>query len=460
MPKNLTLSNTLTGKKEEFVSLLPKKVGMYNCGPTVYDSAHIGNLRSYVFADVLRRTLELNGYDVTQVINITDIGHLASDSDEGEDKMTKGLKREGKPLTLEAMKELADFYTERFKEDLKDLNIQLPTFLPKASEHIKEDIELLKKLEAKGFIYTTSDGAYFDTSKDPDYGKLGNIHIKTDETESRISLNPEKKNPKDFAVWKKNDKLGYESPWGKGFPGWHIECSAMSMKYLGETFDIHTGGVDHIPVHHNNEIAQSECATGKPYARFWLHNAFVNIEGGKMAKSEGNFLRIQTLKDRNISPLAYRYWLLGARYSSPMNFSWEALEGAQNAFNKLENRILELGNEIGNTNAEYARKFADFANDDLDTPQALALMWELLSDKVISNPDKKATVLKFDEVLGFGLGAIQTTIIPPEIHLLAEEREIARINKDFKKSDELRAEIEKHGYSVKDTPEGQKISNI
>lgn len=456
----LKLTNTLSGKKEAFESIKEQKVGMYNCGPTVYDFAHIGNLRSYVFADVLRRALELNGYAVTQVINITDIGHLASDADDGEDKMTKGLKREGKPFTLEAMKELADFYTERFKEDLTELNIKLPTYLPKASDHIKEDLELLKKLEAKGFIYKTSDGVYFDTAKDPDYGKLGNQNKLKDDTETRIGINSEKKNQKDFAVWKFNDKLGYKSSWGQGFPGWHIECSAMSMKYLGETFDIHTGGIDHIPVHHNNEIAQSESATGKPYVHYWLHNAFVNIEGGKMAKSEGNFLRLQTLKDKNIAPLAYRYWLLGGRYNTPMNFSWEALEAAQNALEKLQTRFLDLGTEHGDVDFTFVSTFTDFINDDLDTPQALALVWEVLADKSLSNADKKSTLLAFDTVLGLGLDTlkIDTEPIPDTVHYLVKEREIARKKKDFKKSDELRAEIEDYGYLVKDTDAGPKIS--
>lgn len=287
----LYLTNTLTKQKELFVPLNEKNVGMYNCGPTVYDYAHIGNLRAYVFADILRRTLEYAGYTVNQVMNITDIGHLSSDADDGEDKMTRGLKREGKPLTLEAMKELADFYAEAFKKDLSWLNIEMPHHMPKASEHIAEDIALIQKLEARGFLYTTSDGVYFNTEKDPHYGKLGGLSD-INEAQARIHAQSEKKSPRDFAVWKKNDVLGYESPWGKGFPGWHMECSAMSMKYLGETFDIHTGGIDHIPVHHNNEIAQSENATGKPYVRTWLHNAFVTVPSGKMAKSEGTGLTL------------------------------------------------------------------------------------------------------------------------------------------------------------------------
>ncbi len=455
----LKLTNTLSGKKEIFTPVIEntKKIGMYNCGPTVYDYAHIGNLRAYVFADVLRRTLELNEYEVNQVMNITDIGHLSGDGDDGEDKMTKGLKREGKALTLEAMYDFAKFYIERFKEDLTELNIKMPQVLPRASDHITENIELIKKLEEKGFIYKTSDGLYFDTSKDEDYGKLGKISMKVAESESRIGVNSEKKSPKDFAVWKFNDALGYQTPWGKGFPGWHIECSAMSMKYLGETFDIHTGGIDHIPVHHNNEIAQSESATGKQYVKFWLHNAFVNIEGGKMAKSEGNFLRLQTLKDKNIAPLSYRYWLLTARYNSPINFSFEGLEGANNAYQKLTNRIQEI-TDIGNPHTAYVEKFEALMNDDLDTPQALALIWEVLADASLSDSDKKATIFAFDKILGLGLDKIVKTEIPEDILKLAEDREQARKNKDFKKSDELRNEIENFGYTVKDTDTGPKIS--
>ncbi len=460
---SLKITNTLSGEKEIFQPIKKGLVGMYNCGPTVYDFVHIGNLRAYVFADILRRTLEVNSYKVTQVVNITDIGHLAGDGDSGEDKMTKGLKREGKPFTLEAMKELADFYTERFKEDLRDLNIQMPTHLPKASEHIKEDIVLIKKLEEKNFTYKTSDGVYFDTSKDADYGKLGGLSAES--TESRIGINDEKKNSRDFALWKFNDKLGFESPWGKGFPGWHIECSAMSMKYLGETFDLHTGGIDHISVHHNNEIAQSESATGKPFVHYWLHNAFVNIGNEKMAKSDGNFLRIQTLKDRKISPLAYRLWLLGARYSTPMNFSWEAMEGAQNSLKKLQTKIQNLGEKeekTGKPDQKYLEKFTEFVNDDLDTPRALALLWKVLDDAELSPKDKKATVLEFDKVLGLKLDAAldseTSTELPEEIKKLAEKRENTRKNKDWKTSDTLREELEKLGFKVKDTDAGQKIS--
>ncbi|MBA3550723.1 cysteine--tRNA ligase [Patescibacteria group bacterium] len=453
----LKLTNTLTGDKEVFTPITESRVGMYNCGPTVYDYVHIGNLRAFILADIIRRTLEFNKYEVHQVINITDIGHLASDADDGDDKMTKGLLREGKPLTLEAMKELADFYTERFKENLIALNIQLPHTMPKASEHIEEDIEFIQKLEGKNFAYKTSDGVYFDTSKNPHYGKLGGISA--DDSHARVESNTQKRNFKDFALWKLNPALGFESPWGKGFPGWHIECSAMSKKYLGDHFDIHTGGVDLASIHHNNEIAQSECESGHTFVNYWLHNAFVNIEGGKMAKSQGNFIRLQTLIDRNILPLAYRYWLLTAHYRTPVTFSYEAIEGAQNGYNRLIELVTSLPHE-GNADENYLALFKGFINDDLDTPKAIALMWELTKDNEVRAEDKKATLLSFDKVLGLGLDNLKTVDIPEEVQKLVGERDEARKNKDFKKSDELRDEIKKLGFDVKDTTEGQRISSL
>jgi len=451
----IQLHNTLTDSKEEFKPLKPGVVSMYNCGPTVYDYAHIGNLRAYVFADTLRRVFEYNNYRVKQVINVTDIGHLSSDSDDGEDKMTKALKREGKPLTLQAMREVADFYFEKFKEDLKSLNIETPEHFPFASDHIQEDIELVQKLEKGGFIYKTSDGIYFDIKKFPEYGKLGNIKI-SDDAESRIGLNPEKRNSQDFAVWKFNNDLGYDAPFGKGFPGWHIECSSMSVKYLGPEFDIHTGGIDHIPVHHNNEIAQSVCA-GDPYAKYWMHNAHLNIttENGsdKMAKSAGNFITLGTLKEKKIDPVALRYVFLGARYSTPLSFSWETLEGAETALNRIREKLSKLpdGGSILETD------FHSFVNDDLDTPKALALISNVMNDETISDADKKATVLDFDKVLGLNLTKVSTVEIPDEVKELIQERDTARTNKDFAKSDQLRSEIEKHGFSVKDTESGTQV---
>ena len=454
--------NTLTGKKEEFVPVKAGEVGMYHCGPTVYDYPHIGNLRAYVFADILRRTCELAGLKVTQVINITDFGHLSSDEDSGEDKMTKGLKREGKPLTLESMRELADKYTSAYVENLKQMDIKLPNVMPMASEHIQEDIDLIKKLEEKGFIYQTSDGLYFDTSKDANYGVLSKKMIEAQDAEqSRIGANPEKRNQRDFAVWKFNKEIGFQSTWGQGFPGWHIECSAMSMKYLGETFDIHTGGIDHIPVHHNNEIAQSQCATGKPLAHYWMHSAHIIINSEKMSKSLGNFLKLQDLIDQGIDPLSYRYWLLGAHYSTQMNMTLESLKAAQTGYKKLLNIFAELEGDA-TADEKYLEQFKTFVFDDLDTPKGLALIWDLTKDANVSSATKKATMLAFDSVLGLGFenSAKTKQEIPQNVLDLVNEREDARKNKDWKKSDELRDEISKLGYQLKDTDKGAIVTKI
>ncbi|MBU0998728.1 cysteine--tRNA ligase [Patescibacteria group bacterium] len=458
---SLKFYNTLTRKKENFIPINKEEVRMYSCGPTVYYYAHLGNLRAYVFTDILCRTIRYSGLKLKQIMNITDFGHLTSDADSGEDKMTKGLLREGKELTLKNMRELAEFYTERFKEDLQALNIKIPNEMYFASDYIKEDVELIKKLEGKGYTYKTSDGIYFDTSKISDYGILWGGKRDWDEKGARVTENSEKKDPKDFTLWKFEDKIGYSSPWGQGFPGWHIECSAMGIKFLGEQFDIHTGGVDHIAVHHTNEIAQSEAATGKkPFVKFWMHNEHVGIEGAKMAKSDGNFLRLSSITDRGINPLTYRFWLLMANYRTKINFVWEALEGAETALKRLYGLYLALGNEHGHIHKEYQNKFKEYLEDDLDTPRALVLLWDVIKDKNMSAGDKKATILDFDKVLGLGFENLQKEKIPEEIKKLAEEREEARKEKDFKKSDELRKEINSLGYEVKDTSAGQKISKI
>jgi cysteinyl-tRNA synthetase len=458
------LHNNLSHKKEIFTPIETDKVRMYNCGPTVYDYVHIGNLRSYVFADTLRRTLEWNGYNVEQIVNITDIGHLSSDADDGDDKMTKALKREGKPMTLKAMREIADFYFEKFKEDLKLLNIKPATNYPFASDHIEEDKILIQKLIDKGFTYQTSDGLYFDTSKDSHYGALGQISKDkdtVDENHSRIGVSGEKKNSRDFALWKFNKELGYEASWGAGFPGWHIECSAMSMKYLGETFDIHTGGIDHIPIHHNNEIAQSENATGKRFANFWLHNAFVNISGAKMAKSAGNFTRLIDLVSDGYSPIAYRLLLLQSHYASQMQFSPEALSGVQEALYGIYKNISLLP-EGGVVDTNFSKKFEEAINDDLNTPRAVAVMFELLKSD-IDPANKRSTILAFDEVLGLeikeGSSLIkkETSEIPEEIKKLLADRESARKNKKFEEADSIRKTIEEKGYIIEDGALGAKL---
>ncbi len=393
----IRLHNTLTGNIEEFHPIQKGEVRMYHCGPTVYDYVHIGNLRSFLLADLLRRSFEYVGMEVKQVMNITDVG-IGGNDDLGEDKIVSGLKREGKEITMDNMKALGDFYTDKFKENISALNIKMPHVMPKASEHISEMIEMISELEVKGFTYKTSDGIYFDTSKDANYGKLGRLGK---DVESRIE-NSEKKNSRDFALWKFNSNLGFPSPWGQGFPGWHIECSAMSIKYLGKTFDIHTGGMDLVPVHHNNEISQSENACGCEFARYWVHNEFVNVSDGKMAKSADNFITLQTLEEKGFSPLAYRYFLLMAHYRTPVTFTWEALEAAQNAYHKITKQVAALP-EGGQVDEEYKKKFIEKIENDLNTPQALALLWTLMKDKSISPEDKKATAQSFCSIYGLGL---------------------------------------------------------
>jgi len=466
----IKLYNTLTREKDIFTPLHEGAVGMYNCGPTVYNYAHIGNLRAYVFADVLRKTLEYAGYNVTQIINITDVGHLVSDEDEGEDKMEKGAAREGK-----SAQEIAKFYTDSFYEDLAKLNIEHATKYTKATEHIPEQIALIQKLELKGYTYRTSDAMYFDTAKFPDYGRLARLDIAGLQEGARVETNEEKKNRTDFALWKfsKEDEhrqQEWPSPWGIGFPGWHIECSAMAMKYLGETFDIHTGGIDHIPVHHTNEIAQAECATGKKFVNYWMHSGFVNIDGGKMAKSADNFVRMATLEEKEISPLAYRYWLLTAHYRKTINFTWETVEGAQTALLRLLTIFWSLKKEDGVLNKEYLDKFTSFIYDDLETASAVALLWDLVKDNAVSDADKHTTIIEFDKVLGLGFSWNMEKLadvgiflnkhdeeIPEEIQKLLDERVIARREKNWKRSDEIRDELNKSGWQITDSSEGKSV---
>lgn len=455
----LKVQNTLSGKKDDFVPIKKGIISMYNCGPTVYDRAHVGNLRAYVFADIIRRTFEYAGYKVEQVINITDVGHLSGDSNEGEDKMTKALRREGRALNLEAMKEVGKKYFDLFVDDLRAMNVEPPAHFPFASDHIGENIEIIGILKEKGYAYKTADGMYFDTAKFPGYGKLGNINIRGQEAGARVHVNKEKKNPSDFALWKFND-IGWDSPFGKGFPGWHIECSSMSRKYLGQPFDIHTGGIDHVPVHHNNEIAQSEAAYGVPLANYWLHNEFVNVLDKKMAKSEGNFITLETLLENSISPLAYRYWLMTAHYRSPVVFSYEAIGAAQKALMRLM-EVLGGISEEGSVSREYEERFRSFIFDDFDTPKAIALLWEVEKDKSLSAADRKATILCFDRVLGLKLGDLkfvtEDEAVPDEITALAEAREDARRARDWEKADALRKEIESRGYEIKDESKGYSI---
>lgn len=457
----LKLYNTLNRKTEEFKPLKKNRVGIYACGPTVYNYAHIGNLRTYVFEDILKRVLLYNNYKVKHIMNITDVGHLTGDGDEGEDKMAKGAAREGKTAW-----QIAKFYTAAFQKDLSDLGILPASKLPRATDNIKEQIALIKKLEKKGFTYKTSDGVYFNTAKLPDYGKLAQLDKQTLKAGARVEMG-EKKNITDFALWKISPKgekrhMEWKSPWGVGFPGWHIECSAMSAKYLGQPFDIHCGGIDHVPVHHTNEIAQSEAANDKPLANYWMHGEFMLMGEDKMAKSADNFVTLQTLKEKNINPLAYRYLLLQTHYRKQIAFSWEALQAAQNGLDHLYN-IVRGWDKAGAGSADYEKKFLETINNDLDMPGAMAVMWELIKDPMFPPASKKRSILKFDKVLGLGLAKLKKTkqvALPAEVQKLVDERNEARANKKWKDSDELRKKIEEMGYVVEDTADGTKINKI
>lgn len=453
--EKLYLYNTLTRKKEVFKPIKGKKVGFYACGPTVYNFAHIGNLRTYIFEDVLKRVLIYNKYKVNHIENITDVGHLASDADEGEDKMMQALKREGLKADEKSLLKLADKYTKAFKHDISALNISEPDKWTKATDHVKDMIKLNQKIEKNGYTYETEDGLYFDTTKLKDYGKLAGLDKVDLRAGARVDMGT-KKSPTDFALWikavgeNKNHVMVWNSPWGKGFPGWHIECSAMSMKYLGEHFDIHAGGIDHIPVHHTNEIAQNEGATGKQSVNFWLHGEFLVLDKAKMAKSAGNFITLQTILDKSFDPLAYRYLNLQTHYRQKLNFSWLALEAAQNALVELRNQIRLLSGK-GKVIKNYQEKFVKVINDDLNMPKVLALIWDLLKSKEQAG-DKLKTILEFDQVLGLGLDEIED--IPKEVQELAQERQEARENKDFAKADELRKMIEEKCCVVEDTGDG------
>lgn len=451
----ISLYNSFSRKKEQFTPL-GTTVSLYTCGPTVYNYAHIGNLRTYLFEDILKRVLLYNTYQVNHVMNITDVGHLTGenegDADQGEDKMEKGAAREHKSVW-----DIAATYTDAFKKDLAHLNIIEPGTWCKATDHIPEQIEWIKQLEKKGFTYTITDGVYYDTSKFPAYGTLTGQKLSQLKEGARVEKNKEKRNPTDFALWKFSPKgserqMEWESPWGIGFPGWHIECTAMAVKYLGETIDIHCGGIDHIPTHHTNEIAQAEAVTGKQFVRTWMHGEFLVLDKAKMAKSGDGFITLQTVIDHGIDPLAYRYFTLGTHYRKPLTFSWEALQAAQNGYENLLALAANLGDpKIGC--AEFEQKFLEVVNDDLNMPKALAVVWDMLRS---DNPDsaKKASLLKFDHVLGLNLADAKPIEVPDEIQQLAKRREELRAQKKWDEADKLRQEISEKGFRVDDTPAG------
>ncbi|MDP8315666.1 MAG: cysteine--tRNA ligase [Candidatus Celaenobacter antarcticus] len=465
---SLKLYNTLTRKKEEFKPIRKDEVGLYTCGLTVYNYAHIGNLRTYIFEDVLKRVLIYDGYKVTHVMNITDIGHLTSDADSGEDKMVREAKKEGKTVW-----EIADHYTKAFEDDLKQLNIIPPDYHVKATAHIQQMIDLIKRLEEKGFTYIADGNVYFDISKFPEYGKLGRINIKSLKPGARIEVDSAKKNPLDFVLWFTKSKfddqeMKWDSPWGRGYPGWHVECSAISMNYLGETFDIHCGGIDHIPVHHTNEIAQSEAATGKKFVNYWLHAEFLIMNEEKMSKSKGGFLTLTKLKEMGYSPMVYRYFCLGAHYKQPLTFSDEAIETAKYAYNRLINILIEMkkNRTESKPNLEYVKKikrdFSKKINNDLNMPEALAVMWQVLRTNEIGNLEKYDLVFEFDRIFGLNLDRAEQVLEEEArqkvdvqlVEQLIKEREDARKSKDWAKSDEIRNRLSGMGVEVRDSAEG------
>jgi cysteinyl-tRNA synthetase len=476
----LILFNTLGRKLEEFRPLNPPTVGLYTCGPTVYNYAHIGNLRTYVSEDLVVRILRYFGYAVRHVMNVTDVGHLTDDADEGEDKMVKSAREQRRSVW-----EIAEYYTQAFFADLEALNVERPTVICRATEHIGDMIALIRRIEAAGYTYTADGNLYFDIGRLPDYGKLAGQNLEELRAGARIEVDPHKRNPLDFVLWFTRSKFEHqamlwESPWGLGYPGWHIECSAMSMRYLGEQFDIHCGGIDHVPVHHTNEIAQSEAATGKPWVRYWLHGEFLVLDKAKMAKSAGNFLTLAALEREGFAPLDYRYFCLGAHYRSPLQFSFEALEAARNARANLVERVARLREEaaagapgtpaaavagrppaptapVSPALAEVLNSFRASLAADLNVPRALADLWGLLRAEHLSAEDKLAGVAEVDRVLGLGLERVQAPKagdLDPELEALMAERAEARRRKDFARADAIREELKEQGILLEDTPAG------
>lgn len=457
----LKLYNTLTRKKEEFQPMDGKTVKMYSCGPTVYSYAHIGNLRTYIFLDILRRVLKYDGYKIKGVMNITDVGHLQSDADEGEDKMVKAAAETGKTPW-----EIAEFYTNDFFNSFKALNIGKPEVVCKATEHIPDMIEFTRQLVEKGYGYEISDGIYFDISKFPSYGKLSRCNLEEQIAGARVEKNDEKHNPHDFALWKKADPkhiMQWESPWGMGYPGWHIECSAMGKKYLGKTMDIHTGGVDHIPIHHENEIAQSEALNDAPPAKFFMHGEFMLVNNGKMSKSLKNTYTLQQLEERGYSPLDFRYFCLNAHYRKKLNFTFDAMDAAKTAYDKLKAALIQHKNSPASTNpekiADYTENFNSAVNNDLNIPLALGILWSAV--KEAKSKDIYNFALMTDKIFGLDLDKIKEEDysspeeeIPGDIKELIAKRNEARKAKDYAAADRFRLKIEEKGFVLKDTPQG------
>ena len=464
----LSLFNTLGRETQEFVPIQTGQVGVYTCGPTVYQYAHIGNLRTYIFEDLLVRALRFLGYKVKHVMNITDVGHLTDDADQGEDKMLKGAREQRKSVW-----EIAEFYTQAFFRDLEALNITKPDIACRATDHIQDMIDLILRIEKAGFTYRAGGNVYFDVGKTSNFGKLTGQVREDLKAGARIAVDPNKKNPHDFVLWFTRSKFEHQtmlwdSPWGRGYPGWHIECSAMSMKYLGEQFDIHCGGIDHISVHHSNEIAQSEAATGKtPWVKYWLHGEFLVLAKEKMAKSAGNFLTLGSIVEKGYDALDYRYFCLGAHYRSPLQFSFQALDAARSGRHNMIERILRLKEESPNPEspgniaggaADLLESFRDALEQDLNIPKALVPFWELIKDESIAPEQKLVTLSEMDRVLGLDLASVEPEELDPqlqdEVQALIGEREQARSSKDFARADEIRDRLCRMGIILEDTPAG------
>ena len=478
----MKLYNTLTHEKEDFTPMDGENARIYSCGPTVYGYAHIGNMRTYIFNDILRKSLKYNGYKIKQAINITDVGHLVSDADDGEDKMLKTAKNEDRTPW-----EIAEFYTEAFVKDTEKLNIEKPELMPKATGHIKEMIDFVEKLIEKGYWYETSDGIYFDVTKIPSYGKLSNIDLDAQIAGARVEVNEEKGHPADFALWKKAPKehiMQWESPWGMGYPGWHIECSVMGLKYLGETFDIHTGGVDHIPIHHENEIAQSEAYLGHPAVKVWMHGEFLLVNNGKMSKSLGTTFTLSDLEEKGYSPLIFRYFCLNAHYRNKLNFTWDGIAAAKTAYQRLIDGVAKHkyaaadaddlsshaegntadNNTISKAIDEFKAQFDDAVNDDLNIPKALGIVWNAVKHNM-----KSRKIFDFlvsaDAILSLDLANAEETKdediaeddIPENIKDLVAKRQEARKAKDFKTADEVRDRLKELGYTILDTKDGVRV---
>ncbi len=459
----MKLYNTMSRRIEEFVPIRENRVSMYCCGPTVYNYAHIGNLRTFIFEDILKRTFLFDGYEVKHVMNITDVGHLTGDGDDGEDKLGKRSRETG-----ESVWDIAAFYTKAFFKDEEDLNIIRPDIVCKATDHIQDMINLIKVLEEKGHTYTSGGNVYFSIDTIPDYGKLAGQSQDEKMSGARIAVDGNKRNPKDFVLWFTNSKFGeqammWDSPWGRGYPGWHIECSAMSMKYLGPHFDIHCGGIDAIPVHHTNEIAQSEAATGTKWVNYWCHGEFLLNDKGKMSKSSGEFLTLPVVVSHGYNALDYRYFCLSGHYRTQLKFSWEALDHAKAAREKLVSTVAslkknELSKTLGDKAQSYYDSFSSAMNNDLRAPEALAQMWLMLKDNEVKDGEKLSLLYSFDRILGLELDKVEAKkdekVGSDEDWKLVEERALAKKNKDWARADEIRAELLRRGFIVKDTPSG------